>query len=70
MLNNPQPNTRYVLDKGTVFITNVHGYVDAISYQPVLNKQKRDSRQTKVGKEGLPDDVGGHIQACAMDWHV
>ena len=25
----------------------------------------RDKRQTQVGKEGLPTDVGGHIQACA-----
>ena len=28
-------------------------------------KMPRDKRQTQVGKEGLPTDVGGHIQACA-----
>ena len=28
-------------------------------------KMLRDKRQTQVGKEGLPTDVVGHIQACA-----
>ncbi len=26
----------------------------------------RDNRQRQVGLEGLPDDVGGHIQACSL----
>jgi hypothetical protein len=64
-LNNPLPNTRYELDNGTTFKTNSSGYVEEITFTPVDKKMPRDSRQTQAGKEGFPDDVGGHIQACS-----
>lgn len=65
-LNNPRPNAQYELSNGTSFSTNGSGFVDNITFQPVLVKVPRDSRQTAVGKEGLPTDVGGHIQACSL----
>ncbi|WP_064121006.1 DNA/RNA non-specific endonuclease, partial [Pseudomonas fluorescens] len=65
-LNNPRPNSQYELSNGTSFSTNSSGFVDNITFQPVLVKVPRDSRQTAVGKEGLPTDVGGHIQACSL----
>jgi len=46
--------------------TNSSGYVDEITYSPSLDKGVRDARQTAVGKEGLPTDVGGHIQGCQL----
>ncbi|PIE44171.1 MAG: hypothetical protein CSA45_06775, partial [Gammaproteobacteria bacterium] len=65
-LNNFAPNTRYELDNGTTFRTNSGSHVEEVTYTPNLNKIPRDRRQTQVGKEGFPDDVGGHIQACSM----
>lgn len=65
-LNNLKPNTRYELDNGTTFRTNSHGHVEEITFIPVDQKVPRDSRQTAVGNEGFPTDVGGHIQACSM----
>ena len=41
------------------FKTNAYGYVEEIEFQPSLTKNSRDSRQTAVGKKGLPEDVGG-----------
>lgn len=66
LLNNPLPDSRYVLDNGTTFKTNSAGFVEEIIFTPIDLKMPRDSRQTKVGKEGLSTDVGGHIQACSM----
>ncbi|MFA9501144.1 DNA/RNA non-specific endonuclease, partial [Mannheimia sp. E30BD] len=54
------------LSNGTKFKTNNYGYVEEISYSPIDMKMPRDKRQTQVGKEGLPTDVGGHIQACSQ----
>jgi hypothetical protein len=65
-LNSSTPNTRYELDNGTTFNTNSGGRVEEVTFTPVDTKIPRDSRQTQVGKEGLPSDVGGHIQACSM----
>jgi hypothetical protein len=65
-LNNSAPNTRYELDNGTTFKTNSGGRVEEVTFTPVDQKAPRDSRQTAVGNEGLPNDVGGHIQACSM----
>jgi hypothetical protein len=65
-LNNPRPNSRYELSNGTSFSTNGSGFVENITFQPVLDKVPRDSRQTAAGKEGLSTDVGGHIQACSL----
>lgn len=31
-----------------------------------MDKGVRDARQTAIGKEGLPTDVGGHIQGCQL----
>lgn len=59
-------NARYELSDGTFFSTNSNGFVDEISFTPTLDKIPRDTRQTAVGKEGLPTDVGGHIRACSM----
>ena len=65
-LNNSAPNTRYELDNGSTFRTNSSGRVEEATFTPVDVKVPRDARQTQVGKEGLPDDVGGHIQACSF----
>lgn len=54
------------LNNGVEFKTNAYGYVEEIEFQPSLTKNSRDSRQTAVGKKGLPEDVGGHIQACSL----
>jgi len=64
LLNDPPPNTQVKLSNGTEFKTNQGGYVDEITYSPSLSPGVRDSRQTAVGKEGLPTDVGGHVQGC------
>jgi filamentous hemagglutinin len=66
ILNAPPPNSQIKLSNGTEFKTNTSGYVDEITYTPALDKGVRDARQTAVGKEGLPTDVGGHIQACSL----
>ncbi|MGY4680110.1 DNA/RNA non-specific endonuclease, partial [Ursidibacter arcticus] len=66
IVNNLEANTNYELSNGTKFKTNNYGYVEEISYYPVDMKMPRDKRQTQVGKEGLPTDVGGHIQACSQ----
>lgn len=65
LVNNLKSDTHYELSNGTKFKTNDYGHVEEISYSPVDMKMPRDKRQTLVGKEGLPTDVGGHIQACA-----
>jgi filamentous hemagglutinin len=66
ILNVPPPNSQVKLSNGTEFKTNPSGYVDEITYSPSLNQGVRDARQTAAGKEGLPTDVGGHIQACSL----
>ncbi|HHW7569143.1 VENN motif pre-toxin domain-containing protein [Mannheimia glucosida] len=66
LVNNLAANTNYELSNGTKFKTNNYGYVEEISYSPIDMKMPRDKRQTQVGKEGLPTDVGGHIQACSQ----
>ncbi|WP_262385219.1 hemagglutinin repeat-containing protein [Pseudomonas fluorescens] len=66
ILNEPPPNSQVKLSNGTEFKTNSSGYVDEITYSPSLDKGVRDARQTAVGKEGLPTDVGGHIQGCQL----
>lgn len=66
ILNAPPPNSKIKLSNGTEFKTNPSGYVDELTYNPSLNQGVRDARQTAVGKEGLPTDVGGHIQACSL----
>lgn len=66
ILNNPPANSHVKLDNGTEFKTNVHGRVEEVEFQPALTKNPRDSRQTKVGKQGDKGDVGGHIQACTL----
>ncbi|QPB41635.1 hemagglutinin repeat-containing protein [Rodentibacter haemolyticus] len=66
IVNNLEANTNYKLSNGTAFKTNNYGYVEEISYSPIDVKMPRDKRQTQVGKEGLPTDVGGHIQACSQ----
>ena len=65
LVNDLKSDTHYELSTGTKFKTNDYGHVEEISYSPVDMKMPRDKRQTLVGKEGLPTDVGGHIQACA-----
>ena len=65
LVNDLKSDTHYELSNGTKFKTNDYGHVEEISYSPVDMKMPRDKRQTLVGKEGLPTDVGGHIQACA-----
>lgn len=64
ILNEPPPNSQVKLSNGTEFKTNSNGYVDEITYSPSLSQGVRDARQTAVGKEGLPTDVGGHVQGC------
>ncbi len=64
ILNEPPPNSHVNLSNGTEFRTNSSGYVDEITFSPALEKGTRDARQTAVGKEGLPTDVGGHIRGC------
>ncbi|MFZ7216113.1 VENN motif pre-toxin domain-containing protein, partial [[Pasteurella] aerogenes] len=66
IVNNLEANANYELSNGTKFKTNNYGYVEEISYSPLDMKMPRDKRQTQVGKEGLPTDVGGHIQACSQ----
>lgn len=60
------PNTKYELDTGTSFVTNGSGQVETLTFTPVDIKMPRDSRQTEVGKQGRPTDVGGHAQACSQ----
>lgn len=64
ILNDPPPSSQVKLSNGTEFKTNPNGYVDEITYSPSLSQGVRDARQTAVGKEGLPTDVGGHVQGC------
>lgn len=64
LLNEPPPNSQVKLSNGSEFKTNPNGYVDEITFSPSLSQGVRDARQTAVGKEGLPTDVGGHIQGC------
>ncbi|MGH8383470.1 filamentous hemagglutinin N-terminal domain-containing protein [Pseudomonas sp.] len=64
ILNEPPPNSQVKLSNGTEFKTNSSGYVDELTFTPSLEKGVRDARQTAAGKEGLPTDVGGHIQGC------
>ncbi|WP_200962310.1 polymorphic toxin-type HINT domain-containing protein, partial [Pseudovibrio sp. POLY-S9] len=64
LLNNPPADSWIELDNGTNFKTNGFGYVEEITYKPLDAPGVRDGRQTKVGKEGIAGDVGGHIQAC------
>ncbi|WP_171500277.1 DNA/RNA non-specific endonuclease, partial [Acinetobacter portensis] len=66
ILNNPPSNSHVKLNNGVEFKTNAYGYIEEIEFQPSLTKNPRDSRQTAVGKKGLPEDVGGHIQACSL----
>ncbi len=66
IVNNLESNTYYELNNGTKFKTNNYGYVEEISYTPINQKMPRDKPQILVGKEGLPADVGGHIQACSQ----
>ncbi len=57
----------FLIKIGTTFKTNADGFVDEISFKPDFdNKGVRTAQQTQVGKLGKSDDVGGHIQACAM----
>jgi hypothetical protein len=65
-LNNPKPNTIYNLDNGETFRTNKFGILDEIEYRPSRDKRGRNSLQTKVGKLGLEDDVGGHIRGAGQ----
>ncbi|WNW12252.1 DNA/RNA non-specific endonuclease [Pseudomonas sp. DTU_2021_1001937_2_SI_NGA_ILE_001] len=64
VLNDPPPSSQIKLSNGTEFKTNSNGFVEELTFNPILEKGTRDARQTAVGKEGLPTDVGGHIQAC------
>ncbi|MNF94903.1 hypothetical protein D3C84_776250 [compost metagenome] len=63
-MNEPPSNSQVKLSNGTEFKTNSSGYVDELTFTPTLEKGGRDTRQTAAGKEGLPTDVGGHIQGC------
>lgn len=67
ILNNPPANSHIRLDNGKEFKTNSFGLVEELSYVPKLEKVKRDSRQTQVGKLGKDGDVGGHYQACTLN---
>jgi len=40
--------------------------VEEITYTPTQTTGTRNSLQTRVGKEGISGDVGGHIQACSQ----
>ncbi|PIM55215.1 hypothetical protein CS062_00450 [Roseateles chitinivorans] len=66
VLNNPPSNAHVKISNGTEFVTNGAGMVEEVTFQPVLEKGTRDSRQTAVGYEGYTTDVGGHVQACRL----
>ncbi len=66
ILNNLPKNAEVHFGEGEYFRTNQYGRVEEITYIPIDQKMPRDNRQRQVGLEGLPDDVGGHIQACSL----
>ena len=67
MLNNPEPKTIYDLDNGETFGTNEFSLMQEFRYEPSSNKRGRDKRQSQTGKEGLDNDVGGHLRGCFSD---
>ncbi len=67
MLNDPKPNTIYELDNGETFGTNEFGLTRQLRYEPSSSKRGRDNRQTEAGKDGLDNDVGGHLRGCFSD---
>jgi len=53
LLNTPPANKEIQLSGGKSFKTNEYGQVEEVTFTPVAETMKRDSRGTAMGKEGL-----------------
>ncbi|MDC7120241.1 DNA/RNA non-specific endonuclease [Cellulomonas fimi] len=70
-LNNPQPNSVYVVDERSVFVTDELGRVDHVEarWEPTdradaSDRRHRDAQTGAGGQDRRATDVGGHIQAA------
>ena len=62
-LNNPRPNTTYILDNGDKYYTDANGRVNGVHAELSYDPNARNGYQQRVsGREcRAPDDCGGHL---------
>jgi len=67
-LNNPQPNTVYEVDNGSIYYTDNQGRVTKVEASLDLMTADRNTyQQCKTGKCGDPGDEGGHLIASIFN---
>ena len=68
MLNNPEPNTRYIVDGNKIYDTDHLGRVVRVEAMLKLDTLDRNTyQQLKAGKQGIDGDEGGHLIASILN---
>ena len=68
LLNNPEPNTRYIVDGNKIYDTDHLGRVVRVEATLKLDTLDRNTyQQLKVGKQGIEGDEGGHLIASILN---
>ena len=68
LLNNPEPNTRYIVDGNKIYDTDHLGRVVRVEATLKLDTLDRNTyQQLKAGKQGIDGDEGGHLIASILN---
>ncbi|AJA44482.1 DNA/RNA non-specific endonuclease [Frischella perrara] len=68
LLNNPEPNTRYIVDGNKIYDTDHLGRVVRVEATLKLDTLDRNTyQQLKAGKQGIDGDEGGHLIASMLN---
>ena len=68
LLNNPEPNTRYIVDGNKIYDTDHLGRVVRVEATLKLDTLDRNTyQQLKAGKQGIEGDEGGHLIASILN---
>ena len=68
LLNNPEPNTRYIVDGNKIYDTDHLGRVVRVEAMLKLDTLDRNTyQQLKAGKQGIDGDEGGHLIASILN---
>ena len=68
LLNNPEPNTRYIVDGNKIYDTDHLGRVVRVEADLKLDTLDRNTyQQLKAGKQGIDGDEGGHLIASILN---
>ena len=68
LLNNPEPNTRYIIDGNKIYDTDHLGRVVRVEATLKLDTLDRNTyQQLKAGKQGIEGDEGGHLIASILN---